>query len=233
MIHTVLSWSSGKDAAYTLHKLRQSEKYTIRSLFSTLDEKTRKISMHGIHESLLDAQAAALGIPVQKLYLPADLPEDAYAKIIKEKLLDFRKQGITSFAFGDILLDDLKSYREKQLAAANIEAVFPLWKRDTKILAREIIGSGIRAVVVTVNSAVLDAGFLGREYDGSFLTDLPAGVDPCGENGEFHTFVYDAPFFRNPVSFKKGKIFSREFHGDSKKEKTWDTSFLFLELVSQ
>lgn len=228
----VLSWSSGKDAAYALYKLQQSKEYTIHSLFCTLEETSKRISMHGIPESLLDAQADSLGIPLQKLFLPKDLSMDEYGKIMKEELSIIKQRGVSSFAFGDILLEDLKLYREKQLASVNIEAIFPLWGKDTAKLAEEIIDSGIKAIVVAINCNVLDNRFIGREYDKGFLIDLPKDVDPCGENGEFHTFVYDAPNFQKPIKFKKGEVVKKEYSSDSENG-TWDSSFLFQNLILQ
>lgn len=232
MKNTIISWSSGKDAAYALYKLQQSKEYTIHSLFCTLEETSQRVSMHGIHESLLDAQADSLGIPLQKLFLPKDLSMDAYGKIMKEELSIIKQHGISSFAFGDILLEDLKSYREKQLASINIETIFPLWGKDTEKLAKEIIDSGIKAIVVAINCNVLDDSFIGRKYDKEFLTDLPLKIDPCGENGEFHTFVYDAPNFRKPIKFKKGEVVKKEYSSDSENG-TWDSSFLFQDLILQ
>lgn len=228
----VLSWSSGKDAAYALYKLQQLKEYTVHSLFCTLEEKQRRVSMHGIHESLLDAQADSLEIPLQKLFLPKDLSMDSYGKIMEEELIKKKHQGISSFAFGDILLEDLKSYRESQLASVDIGTVFPLWKQNTSNLAREIIDSGIKAIVVAVSCNVLNNSFISREYDEVFLSDLPKHVDPCGENGEFHTFVYDAPNFQKPIKFKKGEVVKKEYSSDSENG-TWDSSFLFQNLILQ
>lgn len=231
MIPAVLSWSSGKDAAYALYKIQQSEEYQIRSLFCTLEETKRRVSMHGIHESLLDAQADSLGLPLQKLFLPKNLSMGDYGKIMNEELKTIKQQGISTFAFGDILLEDLKSYRERQLNSINIQTIFPLWGKNTTNLAREIIDSGIKAVVVAISCNVLDNSFIGRVYDKKFLSDLPPGIDPCGENGEFHTFVFDGPNFRYPVKFKRGKVVKKSYNSDSKDDTSWDTSFLFQDLI--
>lgn len=229
MIPAVLSWSNGKDAAYALYRLHQSKKYKIDSLFCTLDKASGRVSMYGVHESLLDAQADSLGIPHQKLFLPKDLSMDAYGKIMTDELSVIKQRGISSFAFGDILLKDLKSYREKQLTTENIEAIFPLWGKDTAKLAEEIIDSGIKAIVVAVNCNMLDNSFIGRQYDKEFLNNLPEDVDPCGENGEFHTFVYDAPNFQYPIPFKKGTVVERKYNSGP----SWDSSFLFQDLIIQ
>src|SRR5699024_6374314 len=133
-----------------------------------------------------------------------------------------KQQGISTFAFGDILLEDLKSYRERQLNSINIQTIFPLWGKNTTNLAREIIDSGIKAVVVAISCNVLDNSFIGRVYDKKFLSDLPPGIDPCGENGEFHTFVFDGPNFRYPVKFKRGKVVKKSYNSDSKDDTSWD-----------
>lgn len=231
MKNTILSWSSGKDAAYALYKLQQSRSSAVCSLFCTLEETQRRVSMHGVHESLLDAQADSLGLPLQKLFLPKNLSMEDYGKIMNEKLKTIKQQGISTFAFGDILLEDLKSYRERQLNSINIQTIFPLWGKNTTNLAREIIDSGIKAVVVAISCNVLDNSFIGRVYDKKFLSDLPPGIDPCGENGEFHTFVFDGPNFRYPVKFKRGKVVKKSYNSDSKDDTSWDTSFLFQDLI--
>src|SRR5699024_8755402 len=170
MIPAVLSWSSGKDAAYALYKIQQSEEYQIRSLFCTLEETKRRVSMHGIHESLLDAQADSLGLPLQKLFLPKNLSMEDYGKIMNEEVKTIKQHGISTFAFGDILLEDLKSYRERELNSIHIQTIFPLWGKNTTNLAREIIDSGIKAVVVAISCNVLDNSFIGRVYDKKFLS---------------------------------------------------------------
>jgi len=225
-----MSWSSGKDAAYALYKLQQAKEYHIHGLFCTLDKGQKRISMHGIHESLLDAQAKSLNLPLEKLYFPKHLSMDEYGALMKEALLQLKNQDIHGFAFGDILLEDIKTYREEQLATVKMDAVFPLWKENTKELAREMIDSGLKAIVVAINRKVLNDSFVGREFNKSFLNDLPDDVDPCGENGEFHTFVYDGPNFQYPIAFERGEVVERSYASDSETEESWDTSFLFQEL---
>lgn len=225
-----MSWSSGKDAAYALHKLQQAKEYHIHALFCTLDKTQNRVSMHGIHESLLDAQAKSLNLPLEKLYFPNQLSMDEYGALMKEALLKLKNQDIHGFAFGDILLEDIKTYREKQLATVKMDAVFPLWKENTKELARKMIDSGLKAIVVVINRKVLDDSFIGRNFDEEFLNDLPEDVDPCGENGEFHTFVYDGPNFQYPIAFERGDVVERSYASDSETDESWDTSFLFQEL---
>lgn len=224
----VMSWSSGKDAAYALYRLSQSNNYRVTSLFTTLDAENRRISMHGIREELVEEQATSLRLPLRKMYLSPDIALTTYNEKMKEELTRFRQQNIDGFAFGDLLLEDLKAYRKAQLKTVGLEAVFPIWQQNTVQMADEIINSGIKAIVVAVSAKVLDSSFLGRIYDASFLADLPEGVDPCGEHGEFHTFVYDGPNFAYPVRFLKGEIVKKSYAGDTSE---WDTSFYFLDLI--
>lgn len=226
-----MSWSSGKDAAYALYKLQQAKKYHIHALFCTLEKTQNRVSMHGIHESLLEAQAKSLNLPLSKLYFPTQLSMDDYGAKMKEELLKLKNHDVHAFAFGDILLEDIKAYREEQLATVKMEAVFPLWKENTETLAREMIDSGLKAIVVAINRKVLNDNSIGREFDESFLNDLPEDVDPCGENGEFHTFVYDGPNFQYPIVFERGDVVERSYASDSETEESWDTSFLFQELI--
>lgn len=225
-----LSWSSGKDAAYALLQLQKWDDFRVKKLFSTLDQEKERVSMHGIRESLLDAQANALGIPIRKVFLPENLSMSSYDRIIQKEYIKIKSEEVHTLAFGDILLDDLKTYREKQLKSLKMNAVFPIWKINTTDLAHKIIRSGIKAIVVTINRKVLDNSFLGRIFDLEFLADLPSNVDPCGENGEFHTFVYDAPNFRFPVEFLKGEVVKKQYHSGDKNT-SWDTSFLFQDLI--
>ncbi len=222
-----MSWSSGKDAAYALYKLQQAEEYHIHGLFCTLDKGQKRVSMHGIHESLLIVQAKSLNLPLEKLYLPKNLSMDDYGAKMKNELVKMKGQGVHAFAFGDILLEDIKIYREAQLAIVKMDAVFPLWKENTKVLARTMIDSGLKAIVIAINRKVLNDSFIGREFNEEFLNDLPENVDPCGENGEFHTFVYDGPNFQFPIAFERGDVVERSYASDSETEESWDTSFLF------
>lgn len=230
---TVLSWSSGKDAAYALYRMQSSPNYRIDSLFCTLDQESSRVSMHGVREELLDQQSISVGVPLQKLFLPSALSMEAYNELMAHEIRTFKERGIDAFAFGDILLEDLKQYREKQLQAVELQADFPLWKRDTAELAREIIDYGFKAIVTAVNSKCLDKSFVGRVFDEDFLADLPEGVDPCGENGEFHTFVYDGPNFSFPIPFEVGETVERSYASDSEdsQDTSWDTSFWFCDLL--
>lgn len=227
MSKIVLNWSSGKDGAFALYKLLQVQA-GIHALESHLNSGTGRVSMHGIREELLDLQAEAIGIPIRKVFLPEDLTMDAYSLRIKEEWLRFKEEGVKEIVFGDILLEDLKAYREKELGTVGLKAVFPLWGRDTKNLAKEMIEEGIKAKVVCVNAGVLDKSFIGRDFDLEFLNDLPAGIDPCGENGEFHTFVCDAPYFRFPLDISVGKPVLKSYSASEEGE--WDWEFWYGEV---
>ncbi len=209
----VLSWSGGKDSAMALYELRRDQPYQVVELLTSVADEYRRVSHHGVREILLDAQADALGLPLQKVYLPAgpDQPctNQIYERIMGEVMARYRAQGVETVAFGDLFLEDLRAYRERNLAKVEMRGVFPLWQRDTTMLAREVIALGFRSYLSCVDSKV-GAGFAGRPYDEDLLAGLPPGIDPCGEHGEFHTFVYDGPIFRRRVAVRVGDIVTRD-----------------------
>lgn len=230
-INVVLNWSSGKDAALAYHLLLQDARYTVKQLLTTVNADSERIVMHGIKEELLDMQADAMQLPLKKVYLPASPQDDLYKKAMEEALMKFHEEGITVAAFGDIFLEDLKLYREQQLAQAGFTGLFPLWKKDTRELVQVVEQSGIEAMIVCVNEKFLGKEFLGRKIDASFLNDLPANVDPCGEHGEFHSFVYNAPYFKHAIPVKKGAVVYKNYmKADGDKDK-WDMGFYFLDVV--
>jgi uncharacterized protein (TIGR00290 family) len=208
-LKAVFNWSGGKDSSLGLYKILESSEYEISYLLTSLSEKYNRISQHGVRVELLDQQASSIGIALHKLILPEWSTMDDYNSLMKNTLTGFKKQKITITIFGDIFLEDLRKYREAQLAEASFVGVFPLWKIDTLKLAYEFIQLGFKAIIVCVDEKHLDKSFVGREFDKSFLNDLPEKVDPCGEYGEFHSFVYDGPIFKKPVLFRKGKIVHR------------------------
>lgn len=210
----ILNWSGGKDSLLALAALRADPAWQVSGLLTTINEEYRRIVMHGVRETLLDAQAAALGLPLTKLYLPATPDNARYEAVMAAAMADIKAQGITHLAFGDLYLQDVRAYRETQLASAGMTGVFPLWGQDTRATARQFVAAGHRAVVVCVDGRQLAGDFCGRDYDRSFLADLPAGVDPCGENGEFHSFAYAGPAFLRPVAFTRGEKVLRDtrFH---------------------
>ena len=241
MNKTYLNWSSGKDAAFAYYLLNKNPEFNVSKLVTTVNKDISRVSMHGLQETLLDAQAKSLGVPLQKIYLPEDTSMEVYNSKMKEAIQKLKSQGFTHAAFGDIFLEDLKKYREEQLQAVNVETVFPLWKKDTAAIMKQFLGLGFKAITVSVNAKLLDESFVGREVNEAFLNDLPTAVDPCGENGEFHTFVYDGPIFKNPILFEIGEKVLKSYKPSKNKDddcfsddtKNWDTQFWYCDLLSK
>ncbi len=215
----VLSWSGGKDSAMALYELLRSDDYEVVSLLTTVSEKYRRISHHGVRESLLDQQAKAIGIPLTKVYLPSGpgggCPNEVYETLMNEAMLSYHREGVRTVAFGDLFLQDLREWREANLAKIGMCAIFPLWNRNTTELAHEAITLGFKSYLSCVEPS-LGSRFAGRLYDEELLRTLPPGIDPCGENGEFHSFACDGPIFKNPVPVKIGEIVQRadRFYAD-------------------
>ena len=193
-----------------LHALRASPDCRIAALLTTVTEEYDRISMHGVRRALLERQAESLGLPLHAVSIPPQCNNATYEQRMKEELERHFARGVRRVAFGDIFLEDLRAYREKNLALVGMRAVFPIWKRDTRELAREFVRLGFRAIAVCVDPRVLNASFAGRELDASFFADLPPGVDACGENGEFHTFVFDGPVFEKPIPVRVGEKVMRD-----------------------
>lgn len=206
----LLSWSSGKDSAWALHVLRSRGEYEVAGLFTTLNAEFDRVAMHGVRRELADAQARAVGLPLIWIALPHPCSNAQYEQIIGEFVQSARGDGITHMAFGDLFLADIRAYREKQLAGTGITPLFPLWAADTAALSREMIAAGLRAVLTTVDPKHLSREFAGWTFDQSLLERLPAGVDPCGENGEFHSFCYAGPMFERPVGLRSGAVVERD-----------------------
>jgi uncharacterized protein (TIGR00290 family) len=206
----LVAWSSGKDSAFALHAARVSGKLEIVGLLTTLTEDYGRVSMHGVREEILDRQAEALGLPCRKVRIPAGCVNADYERAMGAAVAGARADGVERIVFGDLFLQDVRAYRERMLAGTGIEPVFPLWGRDTAALAREMVDAGLRATVVCVDPRRLSESFAGREFGADFLSQLPTGVDPCGENGEFHTCVTDGPMFRGPVPAVPGEIVVRD-----------------------
>lgn len=202
----IFSWSSGKDSALALYKLKQENKYDVVSLFTTVSEEYDRVGFHGTPRVLVEKQAEAIGLPLYKAYLPkCDSIED-YAEKIGKILTDYKKENITKIAYGDIFLEDLKKFRINELKKLGMTGVFPIWKQDSNNLIREFIDLGFKAITTCVDSQVLDKSFVGRIIDYDFLSELPKNIDPCGENGEFHTFVFDGPIFKEKIDFDIGEV---------------------------
>jgi len=210
MDNVLFSWSGGKDSAIALYEIIKSQKYNIVALLTTLTEDYDRISMHGVPSVLLEQQAAALDLPLEKVFIPKNSSNDEYEAHMGQVLARYKSAGITSVVFGDIFLDDLRKYREEKLASMALEALFPIWKRDTRELAYSLFPLGFKAITSCVDTQVLGQQFIGRIIDKCFLDELPQGIDPCGENGEYHSFVYDGPIFKEPICCTTGEIVLRE-----------------------
>lgn len=206
----ILSWSGGKDCGLALYTLHQDTRYRVTGLLTSVNEHYGRVSMHGVREALLEQQAASLGLPLHKLRLSEHPSNEEYEQKMRAALESFKAKGIGHMAFGDLFLEDIRAYRERNLQRAGMQGLFPLWHRPTDRLAREFIAHGFKAVLCCVDGQALAGGFAGREYDEPLLNDLPAGVDPCGENGEFHTFVYAGPIFRKRIAFTRGECVQRD-----------------------
>jgi uncharacterized protein (TIGR00290 family) len=206
----LFAWSGGKDSALALHQLRQNSDVHIISLLTTVTERYERISMHGVRRELLAQQAQSLNLPLHEVRIPPQCDNSIYEARMEQSLRHFHEKGVRKVAFGDIFLADLRLYREKNLARLNMTAEFPIWQRDTRDLIRQFHAEKFRSIAVCINGKILPHSFAGRELDASFFEDLPPKVDPCGENGEFHTFVFDGPIFRNPIPFRKGEVVDRD-----------------------
>jgi uncharacterized protein (TIGR00290 family) len=203
-------WSGGKDSAMALNTLLHQTDVEIVALLTTVTEGYERISMHGVRRELLERQAQSIGLPLHEVRIPPQCINPIYEARMEEALRVHLEKGVRKVAFGDIFLEDLRTYREKRLARVGMTALFPIWKRDTRELIRSFHAHQFRAVAVCVDSKVLDPGFAGRELDDSFFRDLPPHADPCGENGEFHTFVFDGPIFQSPIPVRTGEIVNRD-----------------------
>ena len=206
----LVSWSGGKDSALALYNVLASGNYQVAALLTTLTKDYDRISMHGVRRTLLEAQAKSLGFPLEIIWISKEASNDEYESKMAETLRQYRAAEVTSVVFGDIFLEDLKAYREKNLAALQMKGIFPLWKQESARLMQSFIALGFKAVTVCVDTQALNRKFVGRIIDEQFLSDLPELVDLCGENGEFHSFVYDGPIFKNRIPHQLGEIVLRE-----------------------
>ena len=203
-------WSGGKDSAMALYTLQQQRHFRVVALLTTVTETYERIAMHGVRRELLRRQAESLGLPLHEVSIPPQCVNSVYEARLEEALGLFYRQGVRKVAFGDIFLEDLRAYREKNLARMGMTALFPIWKRDTRELIRFFHQQRFRAVAACVDPKVLNPSFAGRELDESFFRDLPFDADPCGENGEFHSFVFDGPIFQSPVPVRTGEVVNRD-----------------------
>lgn len=203
-------WSGGKDSAMALYVLLQQKDICVSGLLTTVTEGYERVSMHGVRLELLRRQAESIGLPLEEVRIPPQCVNPIYEARMEMAMRSAYEEGIRRIAFGDIFLEDLRAYREKNLAKVRMEAIFPIWKRNTIELARSFVSNGFRARTVSIDPRKLEGSFAGRELTADFFRDLPPNVDPCGENGEFHTFVFDGPIFREPVKCKTGEVVERD-----------------------
>jgi uncharacterized protein (TIGR00290 family) len=209
-MRTLLSWSTGKDSAWSLHALRQQPDVTVVGLVTTINAAFDRVAMHGVRRALLETQAEAAGLPLHVLPIPHPCPNTDYERIMGAFVAQQAAAGVEAIAFGDLFLEDIRRYREEKLAGTGIAPLFPLWGIDTGRLAREMIAGGLDAYVSCVDPRKLPRTFAGRRFDLGLLADLPADVDPCAENGEFHTFACAGPMFTRPIAVKTGEIVTRD-----------------------
>ena len=207
MKRVLLSWSSGKDSAWALHVLRQDPDAELVGLLTTFNEAVNRVAMHAVRRDIVDAQAKATGLPLWPVHIPSPCPNEIYEERMRAAMEDARAKGVTHVAFGDLFLEDVRRYREERLAPTGIGAIFPLWGRPTPELAREMIGAGLRATITCVDPKQLDPGFAGKQFEESVF---PAGVDPCGERGEFHSCATAGPMFDAPIATKTGDVVERD-----------------------
>jgi len=206
----LLSWSGGKDSTLSLYEIEKRGEFEVRALLTTLTRDFDRISMHGVRRELLEMQAAALDLKIDEVWISKNAPNSEYEEQMRAVLEKRKAEGIRHVVFGDLFLEDIRRYREERLAQIGMQGVFPLWGRPTREVADFFIAEGFRAILCTVDPKALPKEFCGREFDRSLLNDLPEGVDPCGENGEFHTFVYDGPVFRSRIEVRTGEVVRRD-----------------------
>ena len=209
-MRALLSWSSGKDSAHALHVLRQDAAVEVVGLLTTVNAAANRVAMHAVRRVLLDAQAEAVGLPLLVVPLPFPCPNDVYEAAMAQALAEARERGIEAVAFGDLFLADVRRYREERMAGTGLVPLFPLWGRPTRELAFEMLAAGLHARITCLDPRVMPAALAGREFDRELLEALPAGVDPCGENGEFHTFAWHGPAFARPLLVRGGEVVTRD-----------------------
>jgi uncharacterized protein (TIGR00290 family) len=209
-LKTLLSWSSGKDSAWTLHTLRNDPRYEVVGLVTTVNRAADRVAMHAVRSELLRKQANAVGVPLRIVEIPSPCSNDEYEAAMGKCVADAVTEGVDCFAFGDLFLEDIRAYREQKLAGTGMTPIFPIWGIDTASLANDMIAGGLRARITCVDPRAISRDFAGRDFDASLIASLPPGVDPCGEHGEFHTFAYDGPMFQAPVAIASGEIVERD-----------------------
>jgi len=230
MKKVVLFWSAGKDSAMALHAIQNDKSFQLIALITTLNEEYNRISMHGIPEQILDRQCEVLGIPLIKMWVPNLLHNYSYENVFLDLCRDLKISGVEFLAFGDIHLEDLRKYREELANRAGLKACFPLWNKPTLELMHNFIFHGFKAITCCINTSLLNENWIGRQLDNKFLKDLPEGVDPCGENGEYHTFCYDGPVFIDPIPYQAGELVFKPLK-INQLEGSSEPGFLFLDII--
>ncbi|UTW67180.1 ATP-binding protein [bacterium SCSIO 12643] len=228
--NVVLNWSGGKDATMAFHQLSHHENIEVISLLTSINSKRERITMHGVPLSLLKRQVDALNQQLDLITLPENISMEKYSSIVREKAQQHHQDGISHYAYGDIFLQDLRDFRDEEAAKSQLKTLYPLWGLNTKELAMQFIHLGYKAIVVAVSSAKLSQEFAGRIYDKEFITDLPSNIDPCGENGEFHTFVFDGPLFKHPIDFTKGTTSLHRYASSDNSDSKWDNGVWFCDI---
>jgi uncharacterized protein (TIGR00290 family) len=208
--HVLLSWSSGKDSAWALHRLNNDPNIEVVGLLTTLNAEFDRVAMHAVRRELLSRQAESAGVDLWPVIIPNPCSNQQYETIMAGQIEKARRAGVTHVAFGDLFLEDIRAYRERMMAGSGVGLLFPLWRQPTGELAREMQAEGLRARVTCIDPAKLDASFAGREWDAGFLRDLPESVDPCGENGEFHTFAFEGPMLEHEIAVRPGDVVERD-----------------------
>jgi len=213
-----ISWSGGKDSAFALYRILLSGEYEIVSLHTVFNEETKRVGLHGVHEGMIEQQAAQLDIPLKKLYLPGSEDHDAYSALMKSFYRQCAHEQLEGIVFGDIFLEDLRKYREELLQESGLDAIFPLWGLNTAVLVDDFINTGFKTILCSADAAYFNQEDLGKVMDYKFVLELSHGVDPCGENGEFHTFVYDGPMFKRPIEFRLRNVVLKEYSYQKRNE---------------
>ncbi len=226
-----MNWSGGKDSALSLYHVLNDKNYDVKYLLTTINDSFKRISMHGVREELLDKQAENIGIELMKLRLPETVSMEEYQSRMEEVLLPLVENGVKYSIFGDIFLEDLRKHREERLAMIGMEGVFPIWKRPSLELLEEFWDLGFKTIVVSVNGNVLDKSFCGKILDRDFVKELPANIDPCGENGEFHTFVYEAPYFKHAINLEIGETVDKIYNFKDADGKEHISTYYFTDLL--
>lgn len=233
---TYFNWSTGKDAALALYYLMQNEQYEVAHLLTAINAHFDRVSMHGLRRSLMEQQIQSIGLPSSTIELPEQPSMEVYEKKMQDEVERLYDLGFRHAAFGDIFLEDLRAYREKQLQQLKMQSCFPLWKKDTRALLDTFLDLGFKAITVCVKAELLSSDFVGREIDRDFIRDLPDSVDPCGEHGEFHTFCYDGPIFQNPISFTVGEKIYKAYEApkqDEMHDNDQQMGFWFCDLLPE